>query len=192
MTTLATNRRNSNMNWFLSQDGAELTEYEGCSFITYINEKGLNTLAYFGPKSQKPQGHIAFRTIEKMINYMVRVANNIDSRIKEKKQRAEKAKEAAAAMKVGDVLNTSWGYEQTNVEFYQIIEKKGMTVTLQELGHSLAKDNGNMSEDVIPNFHNKIGEPFKKRVSSGGYVKINSSAYASQWNGRPCYTSYYY
>lgn len=192
MTTLATNRRNSNMNWFLSQDGAELTEYEGCSFITYINEKGLNTLAYFGPKSQKPQSHIAFRTIEKMINYMVRVANNVDSRIKEKKQRAEKAKEAAAAMKVGDVLNTSWGYEQTNVEFYQVIEKKGMTVTLQELAQIQVSDNGNYSGQVIPDFNKKIREPFKKRVSSGGYIKINSSAYASQWDGRPSYTSSYY
>jgi len=36
--------------------------------------------------------------------------------------------------KVGDILHTSWGYDQTNVEYFQITEIKGKYAILREIG----------------------------------------------------------
>ena len=35
--------------------------------------------------------------------------------------------------KVGEILNTCWGYDQTNREFYEIIAVKGKKVTLRQI-----------------------------------------------------------
>lgn len=186
-------RREAAIAYYTMKDGAEVVEYLGHLFISYTvhTSKGLkNAMAYFGPKSQKAQSDVWYKSIEAMVNHMCRIASNIDSRIKEIKSRSEKAKEAAGNMKAGDVLNTSWGYDQTNVEFYLVTEVKGVTVTLQEVAQTYVKE-GNMSGEVMPVLESKIGEPFKKRISAGGYVKTDRSCYASLWSGRPCYTSNY-
>ena len=41
--------------------------------------------------------------------------------------------EMAAKLKVGSLLSYSWGYEQTNVEFFEVTAKKGKTVTLRKI-----------------------------------------------------------
>lgn len=38
-----------------------------------------------------------------------------------------KTAEAAATVKVGDVFSMSWGYDQTNVDFFQVVAKVGKT-----------------------------------------------------------------
>lgn len=46
-----------------------------------------------------------------------------------------KAKHAAEghALRVGDILRSLWGYEQTNVDFYEVVAVSGSMVTLREL-----------------------------------------------------------
>jgi hypothetical protein len=46
--------------------------------------------------------------------------------------------------KVGDVYATSWGYDQTNVEFYQItkVSPSGKTVSAQEIGQEIRGTDG--------------------------------------------------
>lgn len=186
-------KREAAIAYYTVKAGAEVVEYLGHTFISYtvMTSKGLkNAMAYFGPKSQKAQTDNFYNSIEAMVNHMCRIAKNIDSKIKEIKSRSQEAKEAAGNMKAGDVLNTSWGYDQTNVEFYLVTEVKGVTVTLQEVAQTYVKE-GHMSGEVIPVLESKIVAPFKKRISAGGYVKTDRSCYASPWSGKPCYTSSY-
>ncbi len=47
--------------------------------------------------------------------------------------KAERSK--PTTLKVGDLLSYSWGYDQTNVDFYEVLEVKGKrVVTIQEIG----------------------------------------------------------
>jgi hypothetical protein len=53
--------------------------------------------------------------------------------------------------KVGDLFYHSWGWEQTNIDFYQIIEVKGKTVILKSIRQAIvAGSEGFMSERVTP------------------------------------------
>ncbi len=55
--------------------------------------------------------------------------------------------------KVGDIFHTSWGYEQTNIEYFQIkeISKTGKTCKVIQIGStSVPGTGGTMSEEVVP------------------------------------------
>jgi len=93
-------------------------------------------------------------------------------------------------LKVGDVLNTSWGYEQTSVEFYEVVAVSGVMVTLRQIAASMT-ETGFMCGETIPYPGEFIGEPIRRRASSSNWVKIHRSASASPWSGRPQYVSWY-
>lgn len=44
------------------------------------------------------------------------------------------AKQVAADPQPGDIYYTSWGYDQTNVEFFQIVKRTPGTVTVRRIG----------------------------------------------------------
>ena len=96
----------------------------------------------------------------------------------------------------GDIMYTSWGYEQTNVDWFQVVEVKssGKTVVVREIAGNLHTDSGcgPMSGRTTPVKDEFVGEPMTKRVQRGDSVKIHSSAYAYKWDGKPKYTSWYH
>lgn len=105
-----------------------------------------------------------------------------------RKQHADAFK---ASLKVGTILSDSWGYEQTNVEFYIVTEVKDSTVTLQELGHIQdGEANSWASCYVLPDTKSPQGAPIKKRVV-GSAVRLCSSIALTLWDGRRCYKSWY-
>lgn len=56
------------------------------------------------------------------------------ARKEERKVEAAKIKEAFVnPFKVGDLLYSSWGYDQTNIDFYQVIKAGPKSVTVQEI-----------------------------------------------------------
>lgn len=104
-------------------------------------------------------------------------------------------------IKVGDILTDSWGYEQTNVEFYLVTKIiSACKVEIVELGHIQVETESSMSGYVMPDTERRIGEPLQKMVSQSSWekqdgryhIKINSSIELTPWNGQPCYCSWYY
>jgi len=93
-------------------------------------------------------------------------------------------------LKIGDILSSSWGWEQTNVEFYQVVVVSKASVTLRQIAASI-KQTGYMSGETLPCPDTFIGEPFQRRVSVSNWVRISNYAAASPWNGRPQYVSWY-
>jgi len=93
-------------------------------------------------------------------------------------------------LKVGDVLNSCWGYEQTNVEFYEVIAVSGVMVTLREIAAKVT-ETGFMCGETVPKPGHFIGAPIRRRASATNRVRIHASTGASPWNGRPHYVSWY-
>lgn len=109
-------------------------------------------------------------------------------------QEHRKKQNVPCELKVNDILYTSWGYDQTNVEFYKVLEVIGKRkVKLIEIGYDLLADGPNgMSGKVFPEVLKEIGEPFEKMVTNGSTVKIHSFAYAHKWDGeKAVYCSWY-
>lgn len=104
-------------------------------------------------------------------------------------------------IKVGDILCDSWGYEQTNVEFYLVTKIIGACkIEIVELGHTEVENETSMSGYVMPDKNRRIGEPIQKVVSQSSWekidgrfhVKINNSISLTPWDGQPKFRSSWY
>lgn len=103
------------------------------------------------------------------------------------KQQAERAAKLAAPHKLqlGHILVCSWGYEQTNVDYYQVTGLSGKrTVELRKIG-CVSDETAWAQGTSTPRLDSFIGEPFTRRVDEDNGVKIASYAFARLWNGRP-------
>jgi hypothetical protein len=75
-------------------------------------------------------------------------------------------------LKVGDVVRSSWGYDQTNVNHYQITKLIGKrTVEVRELAEH-EESTGDMSGRVAPVWGEFVGEPMRRTVDRHGHVNI--------------------
>ena len=115
-------------------------------------------------------------------------------KIKEERKIARAVAKAAAleSVKVGDIYVASWGWEQTNIDAYQVVAKKGATVTLREIAvASVEGSEGFMSDRVVPVKDEFIGGEFKKRIT-GKYINIDDVRMASPAEeGKDFYRSWY-
>lgn len=99
-------------------------------------------------------------------------------------------------MKKNDILYCEWGYEQTNIDFYKVIDvsKSGKTVTVIEL-ESKKDYTGDMTGETMPVDTVKEGaREIKRRVKAGyngEYIDVSSFEFARLWNGKPMYFTQY-
>ncbi|EDW8942662.1 hypothetical protein A4O59_004289 [Salmonella enterica subsp. enterica] len=97
---------------------------------------------------------------------------------------------------VGDIFASSWGYEQTNVNFYQVISIHGKTtVTVREIRASVNRTHP-MVGYKTPLLNEFCGEPLKRRVRD--YYSVPAidiekfeTAYKSSPEEQHEFTSYY-
>jgi len=97
-------------------------------------------------------------------------------------------------LEAGTVLISSWGYDQTNVDFY-IVEKGakvGEFATIRMLQTVTTTEGDTMTGYSVP------GEPVAKTMrrkvkqyTDLPLVGINSYAIAKPWDGKPARTSWY-
>lgn len=125
----------------------------------------------FVGRAKKPAFTFSFQTKERRDQHALDFFNK---HIVKKKKKPTVARE----LKVGDVLSCSWGYDQTNIDYYLVTKLVGKSsVELVEIG-SLKEFTECMQGTSIPDKDNIIGKPFVKRAN-GKNVKISSFQYAS-------------
>jgi hypothetical protein len=104
--------------------------------------------------------------------------------------------------KVGDVLVSTWGYGQTNVDFYLVKELKGKsTLVLSELQKNMEHGNGwecyistpKMEDDGrTVTYKIKPGTMNVRARKDSAWVKVGYKNYAKKWNGTPQNETKYY
>ena len=150
----------------------------------------------FHGKSQKASFFYAYSSeekraekIEAFTGQLIEIANWKANRREERKAQTATFKEA---LKVGTILSDSWGYEQTQVEFFQVIAINKNKVTIREIGHLVAKGSeGHDCCNVMPDIGNFTKGPIIKTVASD-CIKIDSCVSLTLWSGKPKYKSWYY
>ena len=109
-------------------------------------------------------------------------------------------------LKVGDVLVSSWGYEQTNLDFYQVIALNGKSMVTVRKVHlpvksekgvswasrdvSFALPDGIVESDAKP-FRRVVKNFRRDKDPAGDLIEINSYADASRYDGGTLYESWY-
>lgn len=120
----------------LPPDNAET--YLNLRWIISENTAGKPVLKYWIGKVQKPTGNYYFQSMEKLNEYLQKLKTRQDEVAKEKTRRKTERKAGQEEMKkrieVGTLLHYSWGWEQTNCDFYHVVQKKGCTVKIRPIG----------------------------------------------------------
>ena len=99
---------------------------------------------------------------------------------------------APHTLAVGDVLYSSWGYDQTNIDFYEVIAVRGAVVDLAELRQDRTEHAIGMQGTCVAIKGAHKGAPLKgKRPSGQNTVRIDSCSVARPWDGRPLNWSSY-
>ena len=84
----------------------------------------------------------------------------------------------------GLILYSSWGYDQTNIDFYIVTEVSGTMATLVEI-EAPEKSAGIMFGVKTPTLPVVLKGREIRRKMRGAYVSLNSYSGAYPWDGQP-------
>lgn len=163
----------------------QVENQNGFDFFTYEKTDGKFCLAVVSEKAGTALFWFHYNNESNRNTSLEYYKNLIQQRVESKKKSAEAKKErkleASKDINEGDILVSSWGYDQTNIDYYKVIEKKAMTVKLQKVYQSIS-DCWNGGGKTTPTGET-FGEIFTKRINAG-YIKISDCQYAYKWSGK--------
>jgi len=151
------------------------------------------TLVVFTPRTKKAKPEY-FRTEDHMLRTLEAYVNAYRQREAYVRSKNEQRKLQVKNLnpKVGDILYSSWGYDQTNVDFYEVTAVANSMVEIREVASKIVSEKqGTAYVTALPGRF--VGPPMKKRVApsvsetNSYHVKITSFSSASLWDGRPKY-----
>ena len=107
-------------------------------------------------------------------------------------------KDTTSLPAIGSFFVSSYGYDQTNINFYQVVgyTASKRSIRLQPVANKIVNYTGPMSENVVPNEALPRGGVMTKRLNpgygSGMCVRIDSVRTAFEWDGKPECASHYH
>lgn len=142
---------------------------------TKINQAGqsLPCAALFAGKATKPIWRFQFLTLaqrEQRIKEGFAAVSQSEAR---KRATREARKGFANPYKSGDLFRWTWGYDQTNVNYFEVIESKGRYVTVREIESKAIENGSTMTGKCIPlpGQFRKNKEP-KRCLAGDGSIRI--------------------
>lgn len=149
----------------------------------YTTKTGrLCALGYVG-KAGKSALNYSYRNNESRMKSVGQFLRDADACMARKSAAAAEKKAKMAkptGLKLGDVLSCVWGYEQTNVEYFEVTKIVGRrTVEIRKIG-SMAEATGYDTGVCAPCKGSYLGEPMRKLVNQYDGVKIYEFANASK------------
>lgn len=91
-------------------------------------------------------------------------------------------------MNVNDILVSTWGYDQTNVDFYVVVGKTAKNVRIQKVKTVREHREDPMHYHAVPDVNAIEGKPMLRKITlcmGNEYVAPDEYARATQWDGRP-------
>lgn len=133
-----------------------------------------------------------FTDDQKLKDYLLRSIEKRKEHHQKKIERRQSNKvDAKDFWSVGDVMSYSWGYDQTNVDFFQVVEVLKASVRVRRISQNNSDNGGSLGGYCQPRRNEFIGDPILKRVRRNGYISFEFGC-GSKWDGSPCYTSSYH
>ena len=122
--------------------------------VAFVDTTRRTAKVYSG-KKLKVDYYLRFTSIENLEDYLLKTIAQRVQILKDRREQSERMAQYALLpnpFKVGDVFYDSWGYDQTNIDFYQVVETTARTVTLREIASRVEHRSGysDMSHFVTP------------------------------------------
>ena len=182
---------------WIPDNAIETREPLGVVYVYRANGK-LLAIGYRG-NAAKPSFHYSYRD---MAGVDQAICNFFDS-LKAQKERVSKYRQDSNSgheFKMGDIVTNSWGYDQTNVDWYRVTKVTRNYVWLQPISAHV-EETGFMSGTSAPfvdtenadpskwGFRDK-SEPVEMHKARGKNVNFQYGS-GSKWDGEKKYASWY-
>lgn len=154
---------------------------------------GKISVLIWQPKAIKPCANYLFPNEERREAFIARQIEGLKTHrqmIDDRKKSRAGTAEDVAKVQVGSIFHNSWGYEQTNCDFYQVISMSGRHVTLREIAsETVPGSEGYMRCSLVAvkdQFMEKA-KPFTKLVQfSRGQPHVSMRhGWCGLWDGQP-------
>jgi hypothetical protein len=158
---------------YVPKNYKEAVRDDTLSAIAYVGQTAgaVYGIGYSG-KRNKPDWHHRFRKPEDCAAHISKWLAGIRQSKALKADRMAKRKEAGRGLEVGNVLRHSWGYDQTNIDYYEVTALIGSTmVEIREIGCE-SFDTAWMQGESAPLKGSYTSKPPMRRVAKDGAVKI--------------------
>jgi hypothetical protein len=156
---------------FYVPKGALCIRDKQSSAVAYLYETdGIPKAVAFHGKAQKPDWHFRFKDAagrEKRIRQHFEAWQQIEARGKAKQQERRAFQHP---YKPGDIFRSSWGYEQTNIDYYEVVEVRGKHLIVRELLQG-RKETEWCQGKCVPLPGEYKGEPFRV-LAQDGHFKV--------------------
>lgn len=169
---------------------------EGTDLAIWTYERPMNRnpdkiayclLIFKGKQMSKPLAQYYYTSAALRDKSMEEYIKNNRAHHDRKQQERNEKKNFETSLFYGDILYTSWGYEQTRAYFYEITEVVGpKMIKMRPINKKLApgSERGNGYWEVVPVPGSFDGPEFKVVVQPGDRVKVDGHG-ASKWKGGP-------
>ncbi len=161
--------------------------------VVFLSETGGKHYAIgFAGKAARPAFNLYFKIEQHRAEYVARWEAGLLASEKAKAARRAERKADKHGLCVGSILYSSWGYEQSNIDYYQVVALVGeKMVEIREIASDEVSDGVQaMTGRVMPVPNQFVGPVMRKKATSHG-VRITSFSGAHLWDGRAKYVSSY-
>lgn len=169
--------------------------------VAYVYNSSKGRLCVIGYAGQAGKSSIHYAVKDQ--NRAAVVIREFFDGLAQHKQMVENRRKQANAghsLKVGDIITNSWGYDQTNVDWYRIVRTSRTFVWIQPICAQV-EETGFMSGPSEPRIDTTDSNPdnwgFKdakgsveKHKAEGNHVSMRFGC-GSKWDGQPKYCSWY-
>ncbi len=158
----------------------------------YNDERGRPCAQVFSGKKAKPDWHYVFPNEEKRDAQIESHFKAARDRIAAAEARAEERRKPHT-LKVGDIMVCSWGWEQTQVDFLQIVKTTKSTVTVRRIRSEETEDAGRDCGRCVAVKDSFIdgGVETTYRANAENRLRITSYSNAYLWDGKSMHWSRY-
>lgn len=169
-------------------DGAVRYRYDALQAEWAISGRGADsTLIVYHGRRQRFDFYRSYRSdfaLEADLSrWLDELAAKANRRAEAQREEAARMAETIGSLAPGRILYHASGYDQTNVQFYKILEVRGKKVQLVEVASVSVEVTRHLSERVVPDLNALVGKPFWKVVRPTGLRMDFGSL--RLWDGTP-------
>jgi hypothetical protein len=170
--------------------------YDAADAVVYLyagSHGEVYAIGYAGT-AYRPAFHFRFKDEARRSRHVDAWVAGLLAAIERRQARKAEKKASTHSLQLGDIVYASWGYEQTNIDFYQVVRVvSGKSVQVRHLRQT-TDETGFMCGKTTTekDCFTEAAPMLLCRAESERVLNIGSSrGSASKWDGRPLSCSWY-
>ena len=153
--------------------------------VYYGEENGKPVALGFAGKRQKPDFHYNFKDCHRRSEYVQKWYEGLKATAARKAEQKKAKVEYVHDVKVGDVFRCSWGYDQTNIDYYEVVAVRGKLVDIRPIAQQ-SEGTGWLQGKCVPSPGSYIGDVITKRVQDcAGKPCLTITSFSSAFRETP-------